>query len=174
MELLVVIGIVAALAALLFPVFSRVREKSRQTVCLSNERQLGMVLLLYAQGSDEYFPMGRDAWAGELYPYVKAVEVFHCPSDGTGAQPPYYPVSYGINSNLWYTVPYKRGLKEVPHALADVSAKTILFFEVSHSTAQVTTIYEGWGVTTVPLSESVSGEWRGVIRKWHYFQRHQI
>jgi len=87
-ELLVVIGIIAVLAALLFPVFMHVREKGQQTVCLSNERQLGVAFLLYTQDNDEYVPLGRDAWAAEIYPYLKAVDVFHCPSDNTSAQPP--------------------------------------------------------------------------------------
>jgi prepilin-type N-terminal cleavage/methylation domain-containing protein len=43
-ELLVVIAIIAILAAILFPVFSRVREKARQTQCLSHTRQMGIAL----------------------------------------------------------------------------------------------------------------------------------
>ncbi|PIR27424.1 hypothetical protein COV40_00910, partial [Candidatus Berkelbacteria bacterium CG11_big_fil_rev_8_21_14_0_20_42_15] len=38
-ELLVVIAIIAILAAILFPVFARAREKARQTSCLSNTKQ---------------------------------------------------------------------------------------------------------------------------------------
>jgi prepilin-type N-terminal cleavage/methylation domain-containing protein len=52
-ELLVVIAIVAILAAILFPVFSRVREKARQASCLSNLRQIGLAGLQYAQDYDE-------------------------------------------------------------------------------------------------------------------------
>ena len=43
-ELLVVIAIIAILAAILFPVFSQVREKARATACLSNTKQLGHAL----------------------------------------------------------------------------------------------------------------------------------
>lgn len=45
-ELLVVIAIIAILAAILFPVFARAREKARQTVCLSNQRQMGLAVLM--------------------------------------------------------------------------------------------------------------------------------
>jgi prepilin-type N-terminal cleavage/methylation domain-containing protein/prepilin-type processing-associated H-X9-DG protein len=55
-ELLIVIAIVAILAAILFPVFAQAREKGRQAVCLSNHRQLGQALLMYAQDYDEVFP----------------------------------------------------------------------------------------------------------------------
>ncbi|MBP7560613.1 MAG: prepilin-type N-terminal cleavage/methylation domain-containing protein [Armatimonadetes bacterium] len=55
-ELLVVIAIIAILAAILFPVFAKAREKARQTSCLSNIRQLSTGILSYAQDYDEKFP----------------------------------------------------------------------------------------------------------------------
>ncbi|NPV48745.1 MAG: prepilin-type N-terminal cleavage/methylation domain-containing protein [Armatimonadetes bacterium] len=48
-ELLVVIAIIAILAAILFPVFAKAREKARQTSCLSNLKQIGLGMLMYAQ-----------------------------------------------------------------------------------------------------------------------------
>jgi prepilin-type N-terminal cleavage/methylation domain-containing protein len=57
-ELLVVIAIIAILAAILFPVFARAREKARQTSCLSNVKQLTLGILMYAQDYDERLPFG--------------------------------------------------------------------------------------------------------------------
>ena len=55
-ELLVVIAIIAVLAAILFPVFAQAREQARQTTCLSNLKQLGTGLTMYAQDYDETLP----------------------------------------------------------------------------------------------------------------------
>jgi prepilin-type N-terminal cleavage/methylation domain-containing protein/prepilin-type processing-associated H-X9-DG protein len=55
-ELLVVIAIIAVLAAMLFPVFARVREKARQATCLSNEKQIAAAVLMYMSDYDERFP----------------------------------------------------------------------------------------------------------------------
>ena len=52
-ELLVVIAIIAILAAILFPVFAQAREAARKTSCLSNLKQSGIALLMYAQDYDE-------------------------------------------------------------------------------------------------------------------------
>ncbi len=52
-ELLVVIAIIAILAAILFPVFARAREKARQASCQSNMKQIGLGLMMYAQDYDE-------------------------------------------------------------------------------------------------------------------------
>ncbi|MCD6351947.1 MAG: prepilin-type N-terminal cleavage/methylation domain-containing protein, partial [Armatimonadetes bacterium] len=59
-ELLVVIGIIAILAAILFPVFARAREKARQASCLSNLKQLALGFLMYIQDYDERLP--RYCW----------------------------------------------------------------------------------------------------------------
>ena len=53
-ELLVVIAIIAILAAILFPVFARAREKARQTACVSNMRQIGMAFFQYMQDYDGF------------------------------------------------------------------------------------------------------------------------
>jgi len=48
-------------------------------------------------------------------------------------------------------------MKEVWHSTADLTAKTVIFFEVTHSTAQIKTLYEGWEVNKVPQATSASG-----------------
>ena len=90
-ELLVVIAIIAILAAILFPVFAKAREKARQTSCLSNLKQLALGIQMYAQDYDERFgPMffyegGNSAgslywWEDMLQPYVKNYQIVRCPS----------------------------------------------------------------------------------------------
>jgi prepilin-type N-terminal cleavage/methylation domain-containing protein len=92
-ELLVVIAIIAILAALLFPVFATAREKARQTSCLSNLKQLGTAMAMYAQDFDELYPpaIGREStdrffyemsWMSLIQPYVKNLGVFIDPSSG--------------------------------------------------------------------------------------------
>jgi len=61
-ELLVVIAIIAILAAILFPVFAKAREKARQTSCLNNQRQITTAVLLYAQDHEEMLPENAGVW----------------------------------------------------------------------------------------------------------------
>ena len=63
-ELLVVIAIIAILAAILFPVFAQAREKARQATCVSNMKQIGLGVLMYAQDYDEAFPLGSYVFVG--------------------------------------------------------------------------------------------------------------
>ncbi len=109
-ELLVVIAIIAILAAILFPVFAKAREKARQVSCLSNNKQLGLGIMQYVQDYDETFPCGNmpsdigalygggAGWANQVYTYVKSEAVYVCPDDqgynGTTIE------SYAINENL--------------------------------------------------------------------------
>jgi prepilin-type N-terminal cleavage/methylation domain-containing protein/prepilin-type processing-associated H-X9-DG protein len=86
-ELLVVIAIIAILAAILFPVFAQARAKARQAACLSNNKQLGLALMMYAQDSDETLPPqshdNRDQSMGIwtlLNPYAKNMDIWTCPA----------------------------------------------------------------------------------------------
>ncbi|MBM3501319.1 MAG: DUF1559 domain-containing protein [Armatimonadetes bacterium] len=111
-ELLVVVAIIASLAAILFPVFSRAREKARQTSCLSNVTQLGLAVLMYAQDYDETLIPSRQGnvngaliWPAYLSPYVKNAQVFICPSAASQSQYGQVwqdrgPLSIGINRDL--------------------------------------------------------------------------
>jgi len=88
-ELLVVIAIIAILAAILFPVFARAREKARQASCLSNMKQLALGSLMYMQDYDERLMVRYHASdtnyriTSMIYPYVKNVQLFECPSWST-------------------------------------------------------------------------------------------
>jgi prepilin-type N-terminal cleavage/methylation domain-containing protein/prepilin-type processing-associated H-X9-DG protein len=102
-ELLVVIAIIAILAAILFPVFAKAREKARQTTCASNLKQLGMAYLQYTQDNDEVTPIimtnpygGYQCWPYAQYQYIKSFNVFKCPDDVRSS----VGSSYGINNNF--------------------------------------------------------------------------
>src|SRR5438034_3518454 len=64
-ELLVVIAIIAILAAILFPVFAQARDKARQSACLSNCKQIGLAVTMYASDYDETLFWQKD-WAEEI------------------------------------------------------------------------------------------------------------
>ncbi|MEO7718313.1 MAG: DUF1559 domain-containing protein [Capsulimonas sp.] len=91
-ELLVVIAIIAILAAILFPVFAKAREKARQISCVSNLKQIGLGIMQYTQDNDENLPYARiDAapvtpWQGAIYPYVKSAQLFKCPDNPGGSK----------------------------------------------------------------------------------------
>ncbi len=140
-ELLVVIAIIAILAAILFPVFARAREKARTASCQSNCKQLGLAFIMYAQDYDETFPpFVRSNWVWDVIgPYIKNTQLFTCPSgkiqtcaSGSCSRSGYagYGYSYGYNDN-WSTVTgvaYNPGGGSIGRALAQVTypAETVL------------------------------------------------
>lgn len=166
-ELLVVIAIIAIIAALLFPVFAHARESARQVSCLSNQRQIGSALMLYAQDYDEVLPRaftgtnqgtrrdGRSVrWANLVSPYVRSQAVFSCPDAKLKYAPPtranptsYDDGAYGINqayatarfnnSGQFHTSPTGR-----PLVLQSVPAETVILADGGGYSEFV------WGETT--------------------------
>ncbi len=126
-ELLVVIGIIALLAALLFPVFNSARGAARRSACQSNLRQLLLAASLYATDHDDLWPRqslqlmksfeaALDAepaphlvgdiagllWISQLQPYLRSAPILTCPSAKPSATTYVndLPVHYGINMTL--------------------------------------------------------------------------
>ena len=158
-ELLVVIAIIAILAAILFPVFQKVRENARRTACLSNMKQIGLAVTQYYQDADEKGPNGADpygrcsGWAWQVYPYIKSTAVFHCPDDsnvGPAAS------SYGMNANL--AIQGTTGAQDSSTGLAisqyTSPAKTVLLFETANSRQYDITDPSGSTVDTATKAKS--------------------
>ncbi len=93
-ELLVVIAIIAILAGLILPVTSKVKARSVKTACLSNLRQIGLALNMYAESNNGYYPicaqLPSDPASGEedmpsiattLSDWAKDPKVFLCPGE---------------------------------------------------------------------------------------------
>jgi prepilin-type N-terminal cleavage/methylation domain-containing protein/prepilin-type processing-associated H-X9-DG protein len=125
-ELLVVIAIIAILAAILFPVFAKAREKARQSSCSNNMKQLATAIVAtYSNDWDERFPssvldmamdgakINASAWDQQINSYVKSDGVYKCPSNSFKKYSVHQPfttvgtkkqksriVSYGMNDQL--------------------------------------------------------------------------
>ncbi len=93
------IAIIAILAAILFPVFSRAKEAAKKSSCLSNTRQLSLGVTLYAGDTDDYLPPTQNAdevlWPDLIAPYVKNDNIRVCPDDAKAMN------SYGLNEMVF-------------------------------------------------------------------------
>ena len=174
-ELLVVIAIIAILAAILFPVFQKVRENARRTSCLSNEKQLGLAFTQYTQDYDERYPYGIDnraaggknlgqGWGGQIYTYVKSTGVYKCPDDSTSQVSAggltAYPVSYAFNANA----------KGAALAQFNAPASSVLLCEAFGPVARIdqadeglSTSYDDFSGTTDGLPDQANSSPGGVL-----------
>ena len=97
-----VIAIIAILAAILFPVFAKAREKARASSCQSNLKQQVTAFTQYMQDYDEMMFSIRNAantgygvWTEAIDPYLKSAQCYVCPSAG-GTK-----LSYTMQWGVW-------------------------------------------------------------------------
>ncbi|MEO7717510.1 MAG: DUF1559 domain-containing protein [Capsulimonas sp.] len=165
-ELLVVIAVISIMAAILFPVFAKAREKGRQTACVSNEKQLGIAILAYTQDYDEMLPPRTPfyeeySWKYEIAPYVKSTEIFKCPSNPSkgkedyntflGLQPagtPVYAPSYAANRGSGADGPFVDEPPPPGEPLTSHSASSIVHLGQIESPSQVIGIVESTAILT--------------------------
>jgi prepilin-type N-terminal cleavage/methylation domain-containing protein/prepilin-type processing-associated H-X9-DG protein len=160
-ELLVVIAIIAILAAILFPVFAKAREKARQASCQSNEKQLGLGFIQYTQDYDEKFPVGVNAdgagWGGQIYQYVKSTGIYKCPDDSTPSASGAYATSYAYNSN--FANGGSGSVSPITNAQLNAPASTVLAAEITgdQSNLSSTTTNDGYNYTGTSYTYSAAG-----------------
>ncbi len=150
-ELLVVIAIIAILAAILFPVFARAREKARQTSCLNNVKQIALGVHMYITDNDGGLPsyrMGGGSlsgvkWQHMIGPYLQNAQIQLCPSgDKT------YPYGSGTRTTLSH---YGWNYNYLSGHYSSTSSRAKIIDEVTHP------------AETIAIGEKVAGGLGGVL-----------
>jgi len=155
-ELLVVIAIIAILAAILFPVFSKAREKARQTTCTSNQKQIALAVSMYVQENDETVPVIDDSVYGLLD--VKG-KIVNCPNTtGQGYVFNAYLSDLGLGQvtvpeAVWLTADAKKGA-------TSLKGYTASDMEARHAGGVIASYFDGHVVYSKKLTdvtETVAG-----------------
>ena len=170
-ELLVVIAIIAILAAMLFPIFAKAKEKARKTQCVGNLKQIGAAVGLYLQDFEEKYPYAQESWtymrgdgqslAMALRSYVAFPDLWRCPSDIGETFPFDQSAGYGHRTEPFYRV----GPSDHPRAVRRNDSS----YDYSggfYSYGKVPLMYRSVSQVHRPSTTYLSGE----VRPWHDYK----
>lgn len=144
-ELLVVIAIIAILAAILFPVFAKARERAMLTTCLNNNKQLGTAFQMYIGDTDGRLPFWIDAtnttWDISIYNYVKTKKSFTCPSNKSPQ------ARQATEANPIRSYSFPQNINGMSISQMKAPSKTVVLFEK--------------GIYVIGTGADATGEWFG-------------
>ena len=149
-ELLVVITIIGLLAALLFPVFAKARERARQTVCESNLHQIGLATQIYEEENDSKMPPHNPTWWSQpsYNPLKIDPSLYYCPSSGNDPTNGGYP-DYIFRFQLALTSNGADLLPDDPaHVRLPPEPNTVLAYCYRHLTAGYQVWSTGSGISS--------------------------
>jgi prepilin-type processing-associated H-X9-DG protein/prepilin-type N-terminal cleavage/methylation domain-containing protein len=170
LELLVVFGIIAIIAAILFPVFARVRERARQASCASNLRQIGQAFHLYSQDYDgtnlNSMQLGTQArtWHARLEPYVRSNGIYTCPSSAAAPETYHIPARFDDGRLVRYGYSYKpNGAVIEPYLLPNWPTPPLREAEIKRPAETILFADSPVGSTEVNWTEIARGGPGGVM-----------
>ncbi len=157
-EMLVVIGIIAVLAAILFPVLTSATRAARKAKCASNLRQLVMAHKMYSDDCDRTLVPARAGsftWCAILEPNMKSKELVLCPEDHSPQQvsgTTDLPHGYGIN----YGLTYNTASQPFVYSMSSISRTTdlLLFFDMKPSANAMGSSYYSHRLTRLDARHS--------------------
>lgn len=162
-ELLVVIAIIAILAAILFPVFAQAREAARDATVLSNAKQMGTGILIYAGDNDDAFPIGirinsdatgLETWQGMVQPYTKNWDILRHPK--LPNFPPVTPVNpWFYQSRSHWGMPLRAAANRL--SAGWTSNGGVFFFQSGSMTGGEARRFDGIAGAAWPTSVSAAG-----------------
>ena len=186
-ELLVVIAIIAILAAILFPVFAKVRENARRTVGLNNAKQAGLAIMQYVQDTDEKLPrcgygdqpgntMGAGEWQDATAAYHKSGGIFQALGDGSTVGSMGTTDADNGNCSLLYNDIISHDMPTLANGFADHGnenvtqvARNLSYIDSPTDCVLLIEGHGGWDKTgnrTTPLPPDWTGS-TDKLSKWH-------
>ncbi len=179
-ELLVVITILGILAALLLPVFAKVRENGRMTTCTSNLHQLGLAIQMYEADNSGGLPPSFEYpraigkryglppnWSFDpLHPYVTDPDIYYCP-DG----------SHDLSTTYLYRVASLLSVdtdqpQETPGKMIKPEPNTVLVLCMDHLTNPYSPTQRQGSYLALRSSGSVSRVGAQKVSQWMYHAGH--